>query len=163
MCGWRAGSRVGQAGEAGCCGAGNIRCACSRMMSLVGGGRRSGDWVDRVAGLTGVPSRAGPPRRKDPDCDQAASQYLGLTNRRMRARLSGGVGRGPGDPVPRPIRKSCRGFSGPFGWMARSQCCLSGAYLRAKGVSFDSHDLSLGHVIGDLATRSAPDALRRWP
>jgi hypothetical protein len=56
-------------------------------------------------GLPGPPSGPAqlllePPRPENPDRDQAASQSRGLTNRRMRARMSGGVGGDGATPSP---------------------------------------------------------------
>ena len=42
----------------------------------------------------------GTPRPENPDSHPAASQSDGLTNRRMRARMSGGVGGGGATPLP---------------------------------------------------------------
>ena len=42
----------------------------------------------------------GQPRPQGPEPDQAASQPDGLTNRRMRARMSGGVREGGATPAP---------------------------------------------------------------
>jgi hypothetical protein len=61
----------------------------------------------------GVPAQLllEPPRPEDPEPDLAASQSDGLTNRRMRARMSGGVG--GGGPTPPPTRSlSLRKHSG---------------------------------------------------
>src|SRR5260370_30638528 len=51
---------------------------------------------------SGVPAQCllEPPRPEDPEPDLAASQSDGLTNRRMRARMSGGVGGGGATPPP---------------------------------------------------------------
>jgi RNA-directed DNA polymerase len=70
------------------------------------GGSSKGYWrVSGFQGPPGIPARLllGPPRPEDPEPDLAASQSDGLTNRRMRARMSGGVGGGRGDPAPYPI------------------------------------------------------------
>jgi Group II intron, maturase-specific domain. len=59
----------------------------------------------RLPDPPGIPAQLllEPPRPEDPEPDLAASQPNGLTNRRMRTRMSGGV-RGRGDPAPYPIR-----------------------------------------------------------
>lgn len=53
----------------------------------------------RIRGISAQPLR-GSPWPEDIEPHLAASQSHGLTNRRMRARMSGGVGRGGG---PRPL------------------------------------------------------------
>src|SRR5439155_5148836 len=55
-----------------------------------------------LQGPSGVPAQLllEPPRPDDPEPDLAASQSDGLTNRRMRARMSGGVGGGGATPPP---------------------------------------------------------------
>ena len=65
----------------------------------------SGKGYWRVAGSggpSGVPARClqEPPRPAAPHPDPAASQSDGLTNRRMRARMSGGVAGGRATPPP---------------------------------------------------------------
>src|SRR5438067_10389894 len=55
-----------------------------------------------LQGPSGVPAQLllEPPRPDDPEPELAASQSDGLTNRRMRARMSGGVGGGGATPPP---------------------------------------------------------------
>src|SRR5204862_5301355 len=55
-----------------------------------------------LQGPPGVPAQLllEPPRPENPEPDLAASQSDGLTNRRMRARMSGGVGGGGATPPP---------------------------------------------------------------
>jgi hypothetical protein len=55
-----------------------------------------------IQGPPGVPAQLllEPPRPEKPEPDLAASQSDGLTNRRMRARMSGGVGGGGATPPP---------------------------------------------------------------
>src|ERR1022692_3505253 len=55
-----------------------------------------------LQGPPGIPAQhlLEPPRPADPHRDQAASHPDGLTNRRMRARMSGGVGGGGATPPP---------------------------------------------------------------
>src|SRR5436305_11728447 len=60
-----------------------------------------------LQGPSGVPAQLllEPPRPDDPEPDLAASQSDGLTNRRMRARMSGGVGGGGATPPPTRSRQ----------------------------------------------------------
>ena len=64
----------------------------------------------------GVPAQLllDPPRPEDPQPGLAASQSDGLTNRRMRARMSGGVGGGGATPPPTRSLETCQP-SGPDG------------------------------------------------
>src|SRR6266513_1711095 len=71
-----------------------------------------------LQGPPGVPAQLllEPPRPEDPEPDLAASQSDGLTNRRMRARMSGGVGGGGPTPPPTRSGSGCREHSyGGFG------------------------------------------------
>src|SRR5262250_2790388 len=56
----------------------------------------------RLPDPPGIPAQhlLGPPRPEDPEPDLAASQPSGLTNRRMRTRMSGGVRGGGATPPP---------------------------------------------------------------
>src|SRR5205823_6355813 len=62
-----------------------------------------------LQGPSGVPAQLllEPPRPDDPEPDLAASQSDGLTNRRMRARMSGGVGGGGATPPPTRFLATC--------------------------------------------------------
>ena len=64
------------------------------------------------AGRSGCPPTPllEPPRSEDPEPDLAASQPSGLTNRRMRTRMSGGVRGGGATPAPYSIS-----YTGGFG------------------------------------------------
>ena len=56
----------------------------------------------RLPDPPGIPAQLllGPPRPENPEPDQAAFQPNGLTNRRMRTRMSGGVRGGRATPPP---------------------------------------------------------------
>ena len=71
-----------------------------------------------VQGPSGVAAQLllGPPWPEDIEPDLAASQSHGLTNRRMRARMSGCVGGGGATPPPTRSGSGCREYSyGGFG------------------------------------------------
>src|SRR5690242_17883931 len=67
----------------------------------------------RLPDPPGIPAQLllGPPRPEDPEPDLAASQPNGLTNRRMRTRMSGGVRGGGATPPPTRFRA---GFTEPL-------------------------------------------------
>src|SRR5262245_35431840 len=80
-----------------------------------------------VQGPSAVPPQLllEPPRPEDIEPDLAASQSDGLTNRRMRARMSGGVGGGGATPPPtrsRPPARTNRHQRGKQGQRASPPC-----------------------------------------
>src|SRR5258708_26200720 len=84
----------------------------------------------------------GPPWPEDPEPNQAASQPDGLTNRRMRARMSGGVGGGGATPSPTRFLRTAQFGSAGLGTV-RSAVVISArsvttarapAWLRASAL-----------------------------
>src|SRR5262245_47061939 len=69
-----------------------------------------------VQGPSAVPPQLllEPPRPEDIEPDLAASQSDGLTNRRMRARMSGGVGGGGATPPPTRSVPPLQAVSGSY-------------------------------------------------
>ena len=102
----------------------------------------SGAVAARGIGDCGLPGpRRGPaqfllrtPRPEDIDRDKAAFQSDGLTNRRMRARMSGGVGGEGASPIPTRSRhllaRTWRLPEGGLGWLPSASRARPGAGLR---------------------------------
>ena len=102
----------------------------------------SGAVAARGIGDCGLPGpRRGPaqfllgtPRPEDIDRDQAAFQSDGLTNRRMRARMSGGVGGEGASPIPTRSRhllaRTWRLPEGGLGWLPSASRARPEAGLR---------------------------------
>src|SRR5215469_11233201 len=83
-------------------------------------------------GLTGPPDITAqlllePPRPEDTDTRRAGTRPDGLTNRRMRARMSGGVRGGGSTPPPTRLLSS-----GKFGNAQLQRCGTEAAQARAQ-------------------------------